>query len=174
MKKFDFTNGKFLGGLILIVFGIILAIENNESFPFCLLIFFIAIILIGLTIKQYFSSNGFIDECSSLITKYENCLPLGVISCKEIIIEKAKSFQENSKDFSEKSCNEFLSKTSFLLLTSGEYHLQRGKLNDIGVAPALETVFEKSTKWLFCNGYLTEKEYNNINDSLKESIKTIG
>lgn len=179
MKKkiiFDFLSGKVLGGIALIIFGIILIIENPEALPFSCILFIVAIILICTEIKIPTLKKQCIQKCKDLISVYDNRIAFGVISCKDIIVEKIKkmSFKNIKTENIDKTCNLLLANISFDLLSSGNYHSYYGELNNMGVAPSLKTVYLKSIQWLYENKYLTDEEYKNSINNLNCNIKTVG
>lgn len=179
MKKkidFDFSSGKVLGGIALIIFGIILIVENPEALPFSCILFIVAILLICTEVKIPTLKKQCIQKCKDLISVYDNRIVFGVISCKDIIIEKIKkmSFKNIKTENIDKTCNLLLANISFDLLSSGNYHSYYGELNNMGVAPSLKTVYLKSIQWLYENKYLTDEEYKNSIDNLNYNIKSVG
>ena len=119
-----------------------------------------------------------IDKCIVLIDKYENPLSLlGTVSCKTKMIEKIKLATSNTNipiDNLDKTCHILLGNIAFSLLASGEYHIYKGQLNVLGMAPALNNVFIKSTQWLHYNGHITNEEYKNAMNNLNKAISEVG
>lgn len=179
MKKkivFDFSSGKVLGGIALIIFGIILIVENPEALPFSCILFIVAILLICTEIKIPTLKKQCIQKCKNLISVYDNRIAFGVVSCKDIITKKIEkmSFKNENVENIDKTCNLLLANISFDLLSSGNYHIYYGELNNTGVAPSLKTVYLKSIQWLYENKYLTDDEYKNSIDNLNYNIKKVG
>ena len=182
----DYNEGKLYGGIALIVVGIIILVENVDSYPLFIVLTIIGVILILCSTKDNGNTKTdsfslLINNCKILIEKYETPLRLGETSCSSLLIEEITKLKNASKtevkldtDKIDQHAHFLLLNRCFTLLSSGEYHIYRGKLDPNGVAPTMQKVYEGCAKWLLDNGSLSQEEYDEHRSQLRENVSLVG
>lgn len=120
--------------------------------------------------------NLFTIKCKELIKKYEKNNSLGFVSCEalfvDIINKNKQSIKPNIENL-ESSCNFFLMNQAFKLISSGNYHLYYGELNQ-QEGTSLLAVYKSASKWLLDNQYITQEQHDDSYANLRENIRTVG
>lgn len=146
-----------IGGTAFIAVGVILLIENTDSFPFSIVLFAAGIILIAFAFhKEKNPKQILLQRCNDLIDRYE------AAPCKAAVMQIAKKILESNIDLTVK------------MLSSGEYHIGYGQLNPIGLSPNIRKLHDKCADWLLEKGYITKDELDEHEKLLREAISTIG
>ena len=162
-----------IGGIALIAVGVILLIDNTDSFPFSIVLFVAGIILIAYAFhKEKDPKHIFLQHCNDLIDRYE------AAPCKAAVMQIVKKILESDislagKD-TEKTVHFFLMNQTAKMLSSGQYHIGYGQLNPIGISPSIRKLHDKCADWLLEQGYITKGELNEHEKLLREAISTVG
>lgn len=162
-----------IGGVALIAVGVILLIENTDSFPFLIVLFVAGIILIAFAFhKEKDPKQILLQRCNDLIDLYE------ATPCKAAVMQIAKKISESNIDLAGKDADKvahfFLMNQTAKMLSSGQYHIGYGQLNPIGLSPSIRKLHDKCADWLLEKGYITKDELNEHEKLLREAISTVG
>ena len=109
-----------------------------------------------------------------MIDEMEKGLPLGTQSCKRALVELLQKQYPVNQISDMTQIYELLASSALSHLSSGEYHIDYGQINPLGIGNALKAVFYGCLDRLLKDGKISQAEYDTRHGTLKINISEVG